>query len=262
MKFTAPDDRGFSLTELLMTVALIGTVAAISVPLNAVFGIARLMTDAWAGMQVGWLETTTVLANAWTTFIGLLKKGWNHFAGFFQKVWARIKGLFTDSDAEAEIARINADVVKVLKAPELKEKLFAVGAEAVEQLAAGEVATAAIEGQGGQGIEGREVAEIAAVVALDAPDGHDHLGRHAVVPQDGLRERAEPVDRVAHGHVVRPTNWSRDSSMARSVRSTWIRVSSAQRSASRAMSASRIWACCSLAVANCSPPRRRIARAT
>lgn len=34
----------------------------------------------------------------------------NHFAGFFQKVWARIKGLFGDTDAEAEVARINADV--------------------------------------------------------------------------------------------------------------------------------------------------------
>ena len=70
------------------------------------------MTDAWAGIQVGWLETTTVLANAWTNFIGLLKKGWNHFAGFFQKVWARIKGLFTDTNADEEIARINAEVAQ------------------------------------------------------------------------------------------------------------------------------------------------------
>ncbi len=79
---------------------------------NAVFGISRLMTDAWAGIQVAWLETTTVLANAWANFIGLLKKGWNHFAGFFQKVWARIKGLFTETNADKEIARINAEVAR------------------------------------------------------------------------------------------------------------------------------------------------------
>ncbi len=84
----------------------------VSVWQSAVFGIASFMTDAWAGIQVAWLETTTVLANAWTNFIGLLKKGWNHFAGFFQKVWARIKGLFTETNADEEIARINAEVVR------------------------------------------------------------------------------------------------------------------------------------------------------
>ncbi|HMP05794.1 MAG TPA: phage tail tape measure protein [Lacipirellulaceae bacterium] len=79
---------------------------------NAVFGIARLMTDAWAGLQVAWIETIGVLSDAWTGFIGFLKKGWNHFAGFFKKVWARIKGLFGDTDADAEIARINAEVAE------------------------------------------------------------------------------------------------------------------------------------------------------
>ena len=79
---------------------------------GAVFGIARLMTDAWSGIQVAWLETITVPSNAWTGFIGFLQKGWNHFAGFFQKVWARIKGLFTDSNADEEIARINSEVAR------------------------------------------------------------------------------------------------------------------------------------------------------
>jgi hypothetical protein len=79
---------------------------------SAVFGIARLMTDAWAGLQVAWIETIGVLSDAWTGFIGFLQKGWNHFAGFFKKVWARIKGLFGDTDADAEIARINAEVAQ------------------------------------------------------------------------------------------------------------------------------------------------------
>lgn len=79
---------------------------------GAVFGIARLMTDAWAGLQVAWVETISFLGDAWNGFIGLLQTGWNHFAGFFQKVWARIKGLFTDTNADAEIARINAEVAQ------------------------------------------------------------------------------------------------------------------------------------------------------
>jgi hypothetical protein len=79
---------------------------------SAVFGIARLTTDAWAGLQVAWIETIGVLSDAWTGFIGFLQKGWNHFAGFFQKVWARIKGLFGDTDAEAEIARINTEMAQ------------------------------------------------------------------------------------------------------------------------------------------------------
>jgi hypothetical protein len=79
---------------------------------SAVFGIARLMTDAWAGLQVAWIETIGVLSDAWTGFIGFLQKGWNHFAGFFKKVWARIKGLLGDTDADAEIARINAEVAQ------------------------------------------------------------------------------------------------------------------------------------------------------
>lgn len=79
---------------------------------GAVFGAARLMTHAWAGLQIGWVETIDGLADAWDLFISALMKGWNHFAGFFQKVWARIKSLFGDTDAEEEIARINAEVAQ------------------------------------------------------------------------------------------------------------------------------------------------------
>ncbi len=77
---------------------------------SAVFAIARFMTDAWAGLQIAWVETTAFLADAWTVFIGVLQKTWHRFAGFFKKVWARIKGLFGDTDAEAEIEKINADI--------------------------------------------------------------------------------------------------------------------------------------------------------
>jgi hypothetical protein len=79
---------------------------------SAVFSVAGLMTDAWAGLQTGWLETTRFIADSWTVLISLLQKGWNRFSGFFQKVWARIQGLFGDTNAEAEIARINEEITK------------------------------------------------------------------------------------------------------------------------------------------------------
>jgi hypothetical protein len=79
---------------------------------SAVYSVAGLMTDAWAGLQTGWLETTHFIADSWTVLISLLQKGWNRFSGFFQKVWARIQGLFGDTNAEAEIARINDEIAR------------------------------------------------------------------------------------------------------------------------------------------------------
>jgi hypothetical protein len=79
---------------------------------RAVFAISRFMNDAWAGLQVAWVETTAFLSNAWTSFISFLQKGWNRFSGFFQKVWARVKSVFSDTDADAEIARINEEIAQ------------------------------------------------------------------------------------------------------------------------------------------------------
>jgi hypothetical protein len=79
---------------------------------TAVYSVAGLMTDAWAGLQTGWLETTHFIADSWTILISLLQKGWNRFSGFFQKVWARIQGLFGDTNAEAEIAKINDEIAR------------------------------------------------------------------------------------------------------------------------------------------------------
>ncbi|GIW89560.1 MAG: hypothetical protein KatS3mg108_3884 [Isosphaeraceae bacterium] len=75
---------------------------------RAVYGVARFLNDAWSGIQVAWVETTTFLANAWTNFISILQRTWNRFSGFFRRVWARIRGVF-GADAEAEIARINEE---------------------------------------------------------------------------------------------------------------------------------------------------------
>jgi hypothetical protein len=75
---------------------------------KAVFALSRFINDAWAGIQVAWVETTTFLANAWTNFISVLQRTWNRFSGFFRRVWARVRGVF-GADAESEIARINEE---------------------------------------------------------------------------------------------------------------------------------------------------------
>ncbi|GIW85735.1 MAG: hypothetical protein KatS3mg108_0059 [Isosphaeraceae bacterium] len=77
---------------------------------RAVYGLARFLNDAWAGIQVAWVETVSFLGTAWTNFIGVLQKGWNRFSGFFKKVWARVKSVFTGKDAGEEIARINDEI--------------------------------------------------------------------------------------------------------------------------------------------------------
>jgi len=90
---------------------------------KAVYNIAGFLVNAWAGLQVAWVETTTFLANTWTKFISVLKTTWNRFKGFFQKVWARIKSVFTGSDAEEEIRKINEEIAaRDRQIEEAKEK--------------------------------------------------------------------------------------------------------------------------------------------
>lgn len=79
---------------------------------RAVFGISRFLNDAWAGIQIAWAETTAFLADKWHGVVGYLQKSWHRFGGFFRKVWARVKSAFGDSDAEAEIARINREIAQ------------------------------------------------------------------------------------------------------------------------------------------------------
>jgi len=83
---------------------------------RAVYGLARFLNDAWAGIQVAWVETVSFLSNAWADFINVLQKTWNRFSGFFKKVWAKVKSVFKGKDADEEIARINDEVAAEDKA--------------------------------------------------------------------------------------------------------------------------------------------------
>ena len=80
---------------------------------EAVFGAARIATDAWAGLQSAWTETVDFLADAWSLFTTGLTKSWHTAVGFIRKAWVRLKSLFdSDLDAEAEITRINTEVAR------------------------------------------------------------------------------------------------------------------------------------------------------
>lgn len=78
---------------------------------EAVYGVARIATNAWALLQTGWTETVDFLSDAWTSFTTGLIKAWYKTVGFIRKAWTKLKSLFSDGDkAEAEVARINAEV--------------------------------------------------------------------------------------------------------------------------------------------------------
>jgi hypothetical protein len=78
---------------------------------EAVFGAAKIATNAWAGLQSAWTETVDFLADAWTLFTTSITKGWYTAVGFIRKAWVQLKSLFdSDLNAEVEITRINEEM--------------------------------------------------------------------------------------------------------------------------------------------------------
>jgi hypothetical protein len=83
----------------------------LTIATEAFYGAAILLNEAWSGLQVAWVETTTFLSNTWTQFTSWLVEGWNSAVGFLQKAWARFKSWFDDSvDFEAEAARVDQEI--------------------------------------------------------------------------------------------------------------------------------------------------------
>lgn len=83
----------------------------LSVWTEAVYGAARIATEAWAGLQTGWTETVAFLADAWTVFTTGIIQSWHTAVGFIRKAWVRLKSLFdSDLNVEAEVTRINQEV--------------------------------------------------------------------------------------------------------------------------------------------------------
>lgn len=78
---------------------------------EAVFGAARIATNAWAELQSGWTQTVDFLLDAWAVFTTSLTKAWHTAIGFIRKAWVRLKSLFDDDvDVDAEVTQINKEI--------------------------------------------------------------------------------------------------------------------------------------------------------
>lgn len=94
---------------------------------DAVFGVAKILNNRWAAIEVGWTETVGFLADAWSVFTNLLTHTWHNTIGFIKKAWVRLKSLFSDEvDVDAEVNRINREVSEATGAAD-QQMLDAVG---------------------------------------------------------------------------------------------------------------------------------------
>ncbi len=99
----------------------------LSIWTNAVFGLAKILNNGWAAIEVGWTETVGFLADAWSVFTNLLTHTWHNTIGFIKKAWVRLKSLFSDEvDVDAEVNRINREVSEATDAAD-QQMLNAVG---------------------------------------------------------------------------------------------------------------------------------------
>ncbi|MCO6454813.1 MAG: phage tail tape measure protein [Pirellulaceae bacterium] len=94
---------------------------------DAVFGVAKILNNGWAAIEVGWTETVGFLADAWSVFTNLLTHTWHNTIGFIKKAWVRLKSLFSDEvDVDAEVNQINREVSEATGAAD-QQMLDAVG---------------------------------------------------------------------------------------------------------------------------------------
>ena len=79
---------------------------------EAVFGAAKIATNAWAGLQAGWTETVDVMRDAWSMFTTFIAKNWNRVVGFLKQAWQKLKSLVTDEDTTDIQQQIDADATR------------------------------------------------------------------------------------------------------------------------------------------------------
>ncbi len=84
---------------------------------EAVFGAAKIATNAWAGLQASWTQTVDFMRDAWSVFTTFLSKNWNRVVGFIKGAWQKLKSAVTGKDTSAaqkqiadETAQMNQDL--------------------------------------------------------------------------------------------------------------------------------------------------------
>jgi hypothetical protein len=82
----------------------------LSVWTEAVFGLSRIMTNAWAGLQSFWTETVAAMSTAWAVFSSGAVSSWKGAQNFIARGIVQLMGLLDDSiDVEGTLAVLNED---------------------------------------------------------------------------------------------------------------------------------------------------------
>lgn len=95
-------DKWISFKEAFMAVAT-----------EAVYGTAKILTSAWAGMQTAWVETVAFMSKAWTMFTNSLIIGWRTAQNWIAKKFVQLMAMFDESvDAEAAMRILDEDFAR------------------------------------------------------------------------------------------------------------------------------------------------------
>lgn len=82
----------------------------LSVWTEAVFGLSKIMTNAWAGLQSIWTETVAAMSTAWTVFSSGAVSAWKGAQNFIAKGIVHLMGMLDDSvDVEATLKTAEQD---------------------------------------------------------------------------------------------------------------------------------------------------------
>lgn len=71
--------------------------AFMAVATEAVYGTAKILTSAWAGLQTAWVETVAFMSKAWTVFTSSLVTGWQTAQNWISKKLVSLMAMFDDS---------------------------------------------------------------------------------------------------------------------------------------------------------------------
>ena len=87
--------------------------AFLAVATEAVYGTAKILTSAWAGLQTAWVETVAFMSKAWTTFTHHLVTGWRTAQNWIAKKFVQLMAMFDESvDAEAAMRILDEDFAR------------------------------------------------------------------------------------------------------------------------------------------------------
>ncbi len=87
--------------------------AFMAVATEAVYGTAKILTSAWAGLQAAWVETVAFMSKAWTTFTHHLVTGWRTAQNWIAKKFVQLMAMFDSSvDAEGAMRILDEDFAR------------------------------------------------------------------------------------------------------------------------------------------------------